>query len=452
MFIHLSGIDPTVLFMVFYPLSGFIIVLFFFLMVREFLNNEVVALLGALLFSIQSELFGITIRSSHERFFLMAFFCLLICLKRSFNPVRIREFRVSILLFYIFLFQLFSLNIFFASSVVFTLLISLLLGIGSNRLHLFKPSFKRMMYVIIICLILCFYFMLFIYPPSSNYLSAVRSISSKFGLMFQGLEEEKAFSEKFPQYTYVSKSYDNPIVFLVLRLFDLIMIPASFISFLYILKSLIHSRDRKKSSTILLLFLYLGFLLQFSSMVLIDRYSHLGNNLELRMLAYFSIFSITLVSYVIVTFVSTYHGGFKKFIYPILFILILISAIFMILKMSNETRLMNKWTHYSASDDYMLEWIISMNNSVKYNFYKGQFKRLEFRLILYHDFDKFISLRNNKKAKGIIFPYSKIEAHLFNSYVGNETKFFYFLANKELMYDPDIIYDNGDGVIKFINE
>lgn len=219
-------------------------------------------------------------------------------LSRSFvawkEPLIILKFAV---IFYFAIFALATSNIFFAASFIFVL--SLVFLMATVVLVLGKPIFsnwtnrplitihiRRILYIILCCLLLLYVFMFYIYPLALKNFLLIKTLADQVALVILGAEQSAVQKGNFTSPSvYLSLSWLSPTVFLLLTLFDWLVLG---ISFLVVLRNLLgflrkKSFDESTLPELFLLLLYIGFGIQMAGAVVADRSNFLSGNLQIRL-------------------------------------------------------------------------------------------------------------------------------------------------------------------------
>ncbi|MFC2162475.1 hypothetical protein ACFLRF_02225 [Candidatus Altiarchaeota archaeon] len=439
---NLFNIDYTYLFNYFYNIQGIFLVPIYFVFIREFVNDDKIAVFGTLLLNVQPDFFFVTFRATHERFFIMAFMLFVLSLKRSFYIACQTEMKKMIILAYIFITTMLAMNIFIANSVFTTVFFSMILGLTSYSFRVFKKSFLRLIYVSMICLILSFYFIFFLYSPAKVYLKNIKTLLHKSELLLFGMEQKKSFTETFPQYQYVTNQYKDPWIFMVLRLFDWIIIPISFIAVIFLTRDFVrHSlRDTHLEHLVLLLFLYYGFILQFAFSIFFDRIGVLGRNTELRLFPYVHIVSIPFFSLFFFARYKALSPSKRKFLFLMISVFILVSCVFAMLKTSNDTRVTYKRYFYSEAEQMAVHHSLSKPHGIwpvsRLSYIlRGQVRANNTDLLLPRSFNKVMIMTSDEDA---------ISMH----YAGINATYFYYSHWR--VHDADRIYDSDEAALHIV--
>jgi hypothetical protein len=433
---YITGISLVDLFNIFYPLQGAVVVLIFFVCVREFLEDNLVALLASILLILQPDFLFITSRATHERFFMISFILMVIFLKRSFSLISRPEFRRDVFMTYIFTLQMLAFNIFFSSSAIWAIILSMFFGLLSYKYRLFKTSFIRLIYVSLICLILTFYFIFYIYTPARIYLSSLKNMFVRSELLVFGLEEQTEFTTKFPQYEYVAEAYEDPRIFLILRLFDFTILPLGFLSAILILRRLAKAHRTRDEQIILLLFMYLGFLAQFVFTILFDRVGLLGENVELRLFPYVHILSIPLAAHLIVHGINVFRGVWKNTALILLVLFIILSTVFSLLKATNDPIVTKKWFFYSDDELMATRWVLANPHK------QGIILRVRSIAAATTSYLEYDFSKGHREEGGVLLM-SDLQEQIMVNYGVNVTAYY----EQHELDTHDVVYDNGPSVI-----
>ncbi|MFH1403973.1 MAG: hypothetical protein ABIH11_06880 [Candidatus Altiarchaeota archaeon] len=360
----LLDLNVTFLFDYFIPYQGTLIAIVYFIMSREFLKDEGTALLSTMFLSIQSEIIFMTSWGTHERVTMMLIFMMVTCMKRSFSMVDVKEVRRHIALTYWFAINMMCMNVFFSISTIIAIGISMVIGIIFSRYRIVNTSYVRLVFVMGICLVIAFYMMFFVYTPAKTYLMGVKSTFNQVELIFGGLEQEDSFTKKFPQYRYVEKAYINPNLFLMLRSYDFIILPIGFMSVVGIIKGMLKRRHVPgKEDIALLVFIYLGFFLQFLFTIFFDRVGMYSSNVELRIFPYVHIFTAPLAAKLIVERIRDFRVSRRVTAVALLTSFIVISVFLNLLKSSHEPSVNMHWVHANEADFINARWLCETPHS-----------------------------------------------------------------------------------------
>lgn len=318
-------------------------------------GQRATAALSALFLFLQGDTMFITLRGSHEKLdwplMLVALTLLVMSVGTSMRVLAQR-----VLLFYISVFAMMATNVFFASTFVIAVMLSLLLGLASMWLLRRQVSpatdLRRLVYVSSSCAVLFFVFIVYIYPPSLANLRMLQTMFDQVGATVLGFEVIDN------PYAYVGYGWIDPRVWFGVTTFTWLLIGLSFAEWLWQASRILKKQKALRVRESLVWLLYAGFAIQVAAAVVADASGVLSQNLQLRIFPGFTVLAVSLLAQGVQRVLSsprlpkrTQHILFGLFI-----LLVAFAGIASLFKATNEPLLSNKWTFYSPSEKVAIGW------------------------------------------------------------------------------------------------
>jgi hypothetical protein len=322
---------------------------------RVFQKSRLAFLAGLLLF-FQSDLLFVILRGSHEKLDWPLMLVALALLSLSIGrPVR--KMLLYVLLFYLVVFAMITTNVFFASTFLVSVAVSLLLGLGislfQRRRWAVDADLSRLLYILLACSVLLFIFMFYIYPPALRNLWELQTIAEKISVLFLGFEAEGQ------PYAYISTGWISSQVYYALTVFTWILIPGSFVVWLLQAREFLLGRRAFRLQAHLVWLLYAGFAIQVALAIVVDFSGALAQNLQLRIFPGFTIMAAALLAQGIDWLIAVLQQkgrAVRAFAWAVGIFVSFWFAVAPLLKATNEPLLSNKWGFYSPSEASSVEW------------------------------------------------------------------------------------------------
>jgi hypothetical protein len=168
-----------------------------------------------------------------------------------------------------------------------------------------------------------------------------------------------SFEIKAQPYGYISLSWINPQVYLMLTAFTWILIAMSFLEWLRHGRKMIKGQAARGLVENLDWLLYTGFAIQIATSILVDFSGALSANLQLRLFPSFTIMAIVLlVRYLRRIFSSSrVQNTTRRVILGVGMVLSAWFTLTTVLKSTNDPVLCNKWTFYYPPDKAAVGWV-----------------------------------------------------------------------------------------------
>ncbi|MGB7537910.1 MAG: hypothetical protein WBM17_05170 [Anaerolineales bacterium] len=357
--LYATGLTTQTLQTIVYPLLAAVgLMLSSFIFFREVLRDHRVAALASMLLIFQPDILFVTMRGSHEKMTWPLMMLALAFLYRSFGQP-LRKMAVYVGLYYLVVFALDTTNVFFGSVFLVAVVLSMTLGFflfrfwTNRRPPLPRQDVQRLMYISLSGGILIYIFIMYLYPPALANLRMLRNVIDQLSALLL------SFEIKAQPYGYISLSWINPQVYLMLTAFTWMLIATSFLEWLRHGWKMLKGEAARGLVENLDWLLYTGFAIQIAISILVDLSGALSANMQLRLFPSFTIMAIVLL----VRSLRRIFAASSLRINPrrvLLGLSALLSAWFTlatVLKATNDPSLCNKWTFYLPTDKAAVRWV-----------------------------------------------------------------------------------------------
>ena len=317
-------------------------------------DRGTMALAGLLLF-FQGDLLFTILRGSHEKLGWPLTMVALALLIRG-AGLSVGRLTAHVFAFYLVVFAMIANNVFFASTFIVAVLLSLLLGVLSEAFlrRRLSPAgdLRRLVYVVLSCVLLLFILTFYLYPP------ALRTLRQLAGVVEQVSATMLGFSPTDNPYQYVALGWINNTVYLGLTLFTWLLIVGSFVEWLSWAREILRGDRTVGIRENLVWLLYAGFAIQVAIGVVVDFSGVLSQNLQLRIFPGFTVMAVVLLAHRVRRVLAACQGRrLSKFaLVAATTVLFGWFSIASVLKATNEPALSNKWVFYSVSEAEAIEW------------------------------------------------------------------------------------------------
>jgi hypothetical protein len=360
--VHISGLSLVQLQFWVYPLVAAALSLAAYVMYREFTASSVAGGLATLLLFLQPDFLFVVFRGSHEKVTWLVAMLALYALARSFRAAhRPAVFAIYVALFYVAAFCLIASNVFFGSSFVLAVALSLLAGLVLLRLagapagrEAERRTVIRLISVLTTTLVVWFLSVFYLYPPAAQILRELRGVLDRFLAVGLGLQPT------FDPYAVVGWGWRSPLAYLGL------MLPSFGVAGLSLLVwTRMGLRYLRRSEPLagdpprfLLWLLYGGFGVQMVIGVAIDRVGSFGGNLQHRLFPVVMLLAFPLVGLALTGLWQKSRATRRKAIVAAALTLFVVwSSAAALLKATNDPALSNYWVFWTVPEDEAVHWI-----------------------------------------------------------------------------------------------
>ncbi len=416
-----------------YPVIGVVSVLVAYSLYLEFCGNKKVALLSAFLLCLSPDFLFRTSRGSHERFTFLFILLVIFILTRTFTLDRskkdyLKNFVVYVLMFYVVVYALITINTFFASSFIIAVIFAFLFGyMISSKLPVY--DFRRLIYTAATSIVFIFSNMFYIYSPARTLLNYADTIRDKAVLVGLSIADQPT-----PQYAYILYTWPSFHTYLFLTLFNWIIAPLSLIAYLRLVYDFIVKRKRLSSPLVLLLIFYTIFSLQLLLFIYTDRLG-VFTHLELRIFPVLMFFAVPLAAIQVFNIIESpiLKNNYRSIVKSLFVILFVVLAVNSVLKATMEPNITNEWMFYTNHEKIGLDWT--------YTYIKNEpiWAGLDDRLMATFNLNSDLGAH-----KAIDFTYSHAHAGFYfisSTIKKRAMKSRYFLPD---LKDTSQVYDNGN--------
>ncbi len=351
----ITGLDPQTLQTVVYPLLaalglGITALAFFYQVAR----NWYVAALGALFLFLQPDVLFVTLRGSHEK---LDWPLMMIALTLLYGSVHLppRKLAIHVALFYGVVFGMIATNVFFASTFLAAITVSLILGLALvtvRKQHYASNDLRRLTYVAASGGVLVFIFMVYVYPLALANLRLLETIADQVSALLLGFEIQSQ------PYAYIANAWISQEAYLGLTAFTWLLIAASALEWLRRGRDILTGREGLSLRESLDWLLYAGFALQVAASVLVDFAGVLGANLQLRVFPGFTVVAVIVLARGVWRLVSApdFRGWARRAALIVTGLAVAWFSLASVFKATIEPLWSNKWMFYSVPEFAGLRW------------------------------------------------------------------------------------------------
>ncbi len=314
-----------------------------------------VAILATLFLLLQPDVLFVTLRGSHEKLDWPLMMMALMLLYRSVNQ-SLRKTAVYVGLFYLIIFAMIATNVFFASTFLVAVMLSLLLGLVAamfpRRRSASPRDLRRLMYIALSCGVLLFAFMAYLYPQALSDLRTLRTIWDRAGALALNAEPQGN------PYAYISFGWVSPRIYLGLTTFTWSLIALSFAEWLRRAKRILNGQESLGLRESLDWLLYAGFAIQVALSIIVDMAGVLGENMQLRIFPGFTVLAVCLLARAVWRLAASprLREWKRRIVFGLMALSVTWFALASVFKATNEPLFSNKWSFYSAAEDSAAYW------------------------------------------------------------------------------------------------
>jgi hypothetical protein len=363
----LTGLPTQILQFYVLPVVMAFIPVVIFIAYRSLINHKGIALLATLMVYLQPDFLWVTWRGSHEKVTWLLVLVLLFLLSRSFiENKRVGRVLRYMLAFYLCIFSLVTINVFFSSSFIFALIISFLgafilfalrTRFQTDKQTNIMPQIRRVVYITFSCLICLYLFMFHIYPLVTSSLRLFGTLFEQLALILLPVEESP--NEAFNAYSYLNVSWLNPLIFLILTLFNWLILGVSFVTWAHGIPRYLRQPNIKQHDLprLFLWLLYPGFAVQLAFAVIADFVQLFSGNLQVRLFTPLMLIAIPIAAIGFFQFYSQISRRLWRNVFAAILIpIVMWFGIAALLKATNEPLLSNKWLFTTATEREAVDW------------------------------------------------------------------------------------------------
>lgn len=327
---------------------------------RALAEDESVALLATLFLCLQPEFMFEAVRSSHAKVTYALALCALFALGRSLRRSPHTWSLVRwVALFYLFAFGLITNNAFFASSYIFGIAFAFWGGQAIERFSAARDPesasrLRRLLYTALSCSLLLFLFLFYLYPPAMHQIRVLRSIVDRIAAFLFDLEM------RVNPYGYVGSVWPSLAAYVLLTLFNWLVLLSSFGVWLHQTWTLLVRREQALSVPLLLWLLYAAFAALLAVSVPLDVAGVLSANLQVRLFPHLMITAIPLSALGLVRFLRQAFRrgrGTRRAAAVTMVVCVLVFAAASLIKITNDPLLSRRWKFQSAGEDVAVQWV-----------------------------------------------------------------------------------------------
>jgi hypothetical protein len=343
------------------PFIGIFLTFIAFVFYLHVLKRPSLACFATILLNLQGDFLLTTMRGSHEKLDYILIFCALLALGLTIVKNSSLTERIALaIIYYLMIMAESTTNVFFASTLIVTLLIAFIFWAIIKRITEDPfPGQTRLIYVILTAMIFVFLVIFTVYPPARTVLFTARDLTDRLRLMFLTSTEPSA-----ELYQTVQESWTLPYAWILLRVYDILLLISAGIEWLFLFR-----QSLKKGSSIplhtdlfWLLILLPAFAIQNLGVVISDITGASGevNNLQIRLIPLTVFIAAPLAATFILRIHKKTQSASSKHHWALsgsLAIFIPIIVFLALIKSTSEPSLSNIWLFYSKSESAGMEWL-----------------------------------------------------------------------------------------------
>ncbi len=333
------------------------------LLYRELVGSARGATLATLFLLVQPELLFVLARGTHEKFTRGLMLLSLFLLIRSLRSTdRLSRFASLIICFYLCIYAVIAFNTFLANSFVLAVLLALVLCwvvIREQPLSL-RPAaqaevlVQRLLFASVICLILVFAFIFYIYPPAQISLRVLTTITERSAALILDVEPATREGDPINPYATIDSAWISREAYLLLTLSNWLLLGVS--ASIWLWQTLAWGLGRRAPpdpAAVLLWAFYGAFAIQGALSILAD--FSIGGNLQHRVFPSFTLLAVPLITRAVIQWQPPTPTT-QRSAYATLALVLGLLAILSTLKATNEPVLSNKWIFYHPSELQAITW------------------------------------------------------------------------------------------------
>jgi hypothetical protein len=317
-------------------------------------DHRTAALAGLFLF-FQGDLLFTILRGSHEKLdWPLTLLALMLLIRGAGRPLR--NLLLHVFLFYLVVFAMTATNVFFASTFITAVVLSLVLGLGVGlllrRRQPVAADHRRLLYVALSCTLLLYLMAVYLYPPALTNLHSLASIVEQISTVMLG------FGPTGNPYASISFGWVSGTAYLGLTLFTWLLIAGSFVEWLWWARAILKRERAVGIRENLIWLLYAGFAVQVAIGIAVDFSGVLSQNLQLRIFPGFTVMAVVLLAHLVRRIFAALPrlGRARRALQALAVLLFGWFAIAAVFKASNEPLLSNKWVFYAPSEAEAMGW------------------------------------------------------------------------------------------------
>lgn len=363
----LTGQTPQTLQIYIMPFIMAFLPVLIFIAYRSLVGQDGIALLATFMVYLQPDFIWVTWRGSHEKVTWALVFLLLFFFSRSFSEGKqIGRVLRYMLAFYLCVFSMITFNVFFSVSFIFALIVSFLGAFVLFKLRtLFQKGnqtdiasqIRRLIYITFSGLIFVYLFVFHIYPIVTYSLRLFGTLFEQLALLLLPVEESA--TSAFNAYNYLNSSWLNSGIFLILTLFNWLILGISFVTWVFGIRGYLRQSDIKQDHLpqLFLWLVYPGFAVQLLFAVVADLIQLFSGNLQVRLFTPLMLIAIPIAAIGFFQFysritVKTWRYAFTVILIPV----IMWFGVAALLKSTNEPLLSNKWLFTTTAERRSIIW------------------------------------------------------------------------------------------------
>lgn len=335
----------------------FVLALVGFIAYRELIGSSLGGALAAFLLLIQPDFLFYVVRGSHERSTWTCALLMLFFLVRSYryaeSPYRLLA---TVLLFYLSFWGMTSGNVYFASTFMMAIALSLAIGWVLDRVFLRRQPaaqllaqwWRRLLLVSFICIIIVYIFINDLYAPALQTYRLFKNLIDQLAMLILGLQP----IEPTETYAAFGAAWRDSASYLLVTGVQWAVAIAGFVTWIVMLFRL----PRLSPGRRLLWQLYTSFGILLLLGVVADFAKFLNTNLQLRMFTPFTLFSSGLVALGLQSVWGWLRPAARRLLAPAVGLLAVFAFVVTQVKITNDPLVGNQWSFYSPAEVRAVEW------------------------------------------------------------------------------------------------
>ncbi|MGC8787516.1 MAG: hypothetical protein ACP5Q1_08855 [Anaerolineae bacterium] len=355
----IAGTRLTDLQFLLYPVIAAILILPAYALYNALTGDALAGALAALFLFLQPDFLFVIFRGSHEKVTWLGAIVALFALAKSFAARQSSRFVAYVGLFYLAAFTLIASNVFFGSSFILAVFISLVAGLVLLRLWRRQPGehsrsmINRLAYVTTAAMVLWFLMVFYLYPPATHFLKEIARTTDRAATVALGMEP------RYDPYSAVQSGWISRGAYLGVTSPTWIIALLSFLIWTQTGVRLLRERQPPElAGQFLLWLLYGGFGAQLVLSLLFAMAGGPIGNLQVRLFPAMMLLASPLVSSYLTRFWHARKPGWTRTIWAVIFCLLTAwPSAASLLKATNEPWLASYWNFWTPQEEQMVQWV-----------------------------------------------------------------------------------------------
>ncbi len=356
-----TGLSLSQLQLLAYPVVSAGLSMVAFAMYRVLIGDDASAALATFFLFLQPDFLFVIFRGSHEKVTWLATMLAVFLLAKSFGAVgKLSRLASYVGLFYLAVLACIASNVFFGSSFILAVMVSLAAGAALEGIWRRGGAYQaaprivvRLAYVVASAMVVWYLNTFYLYQPAAMSLLELENAVDRAAAVTLGRQPT------FDPYATISGGWVSQTAYLGLILPSWIAGGVSFVLWTVAGVRMLRGRGaQREPPQFLLWLLYGGFGAQLALGVILDLLKAVGGNLQQRFFPVVMLFAFPLVAQAIVAWWRGQRAAYKRRGLALgLAVLILWASGASLLKSTNDPWLSNYWRFWTVPEDRAVQWV-----------------------------------------------------------------------------------------------